>query len=452
MSENKKRLRLSPSAKILLGFLLVILIGTMLLCLPWSNKNGQWLNFVDALFTSTSSVCVTGLLTVDIGTTFTLFGQIVILILIQIGGLGIVAVTSLIFLILGKKINLSSRMALKESLNRDSIQGVVKFIKKVILLTLAIELVGMLALLYSTITYTGSFWKGLFSALFLAVAAFCNAGMDIFGEAGKEFLSLNNFASDVLVQLPIMLLIILGGIGFVVLLDGFKNYRTSKHTKVVLCVTTVLILLGAVLFLICEWNNPKTIGNMSVGEKILNAFFQSVTTRTAGITTFSQAGLTTGGILLTMILMLIGGSPTSTAGGIKTTTFFILCVFLFKSPRDNGEIIYKGRKISVNVLNKAFKIMLYTISLLLISVVLISIIEGDKVSTISVLFECVSAISTTGLTMGITPTLSRLSQIIIILLMYIGRVGLTTITLAISTKNNTSNYQVEYTNTDIIVG
>ncbi|MGN0960605.1 MAG: potassium transporter TrkG, partial [Christensenellales bacterium] len=282
--------------------------------------------------------------------------------------------------------------------------------------------------------------------------SFCNAGFDILGSETSQFLSLNSFAGNVLMQLPIMMLIVLGGIGFVVLIDGFKNYRTNQHIKVVLTMTFILIFGGAVLYMLFEWNNPATIGNMSVGEKILNSFFQSITTRTTGISTFDQSGLTTGGIILTLMLMFIGGSPTSTAGGIKTTTFFLLCLFLFKSPREKGEIIYRDRKISVNILNKVFKIVLYALSALLISIVLISLIEGNNVSTVSVIFECVSAISTVGLSMGITPTLGVMSKIIIAILMFVGRVGLTTIALAISTKNNNTQYQVEYTNTDIIVG
>lgn len=449
---KKLKIRLSPSIKILIGFMGVILIGTFLLCLPISNKDGRWLNFVDAFFTSTSSVCVTGLLTVDVGATFTLFGQVVVLLMIQIGGLGIVAVTSLIFLILGKKINLTSRMALKESLNRESIQGVVKFIKRVIIITLIIEGVGALCLLYSTITYMGHFWKGLFSAIFLSVSSFCNAGMDVFGGEASQFLSLSNFAGDVLMLMPIMMLVVLGGIGFVVLIDGYKNFRNNQHVKVVLWVSSLLILCGAILFMIFEWKNPATIGNMSLGEKILNSFFQSVTTRTAGMSTIDQSGLTTAGSILTILLMFIGGSPTSCAGGIKTTTFFILLLLLFKRTREDGEIVYKGKKISANLINKTFKIILYSMSILLISIILICAIEGDVISTEAVVFECVSAISTVGLSMGITPILSSASQILLALLMFIGRVGMTTIALAISVRATTIQSNVEYTNTDIIIG
>ena len=452
MEKTKFKLRLSPSLQILLGFICVILVGAFLLTLPISNKNGEWLGFVDALFTSTTSVCVTGLVVVDIGFTFTLFGQFVILFLIQIGGLGIVAITSLIFLLLRKKINLSNRMALKESLNKESIQGVVKFIKKVVLITLIIEAVGALCLLYSTITYTGSFWKGLFSAIFMSVSAFCNACLDIFGSETSQFMSLSPFASDVIMQLSVMMLIVFGGMGFVVLIDGFKNFRNNQHAKVVVIMTLILIFGGAILFMVAEWNNPLTIGNMSTFDKIMNSFFQSVTTRTGGATTINQGGLTTGGAILTMFLMFIGGSPTSTAGGVKTTTLFILLLLLFKSPNENGNLVFRNRRISANIILKAVKLILYYLIVLIFSVIMIFIIEGKEFSFLEVLFECVSALSTVGLSMGITPYLTWGSKLIVTLTMFIGRIGMTTIVLALSTKVNNINNQVEYTNTDIIIG
>jgi len=318
--EKLKRLRLSPSLKIVLGFTGIILIGTFLLSLPWSNMTGTWLNFVDSLFTSTSAVCVTGLIVVDTATQFTLFGKIVLLLLIQIGGLGIIAVTSLVFLILGKKISLSNRMTIRESLNKENLQGCVKFIKKVLIIAFSIEFVGAMLLLYGMISYTGSFWLGLFNAVFMSVSAFCNAGFDILGNSGQEFSSLYSLSSNVLVVLPLLFLIVLGGIGFIVLIEGFKNYKNKQHTKVVLFMTFILLFGGAILFLIMEWNNPNTIGNMSVGDKILNSLFQSTTTRTAGFATINQSDLTVGSQILSMILMFIGGSPNSCAGGIKTTT------------------------------------------------------------------------------------------------------------------------------------
>ena len=452
MSEIKRKIRLSPSLQILLGFIVLILVGTFLLSLPIANKSGEWLNIVDAFFTSTSMVCVTGLTVVKISTTFTLFGQIVILFLIQIGALGIVSLTSLFFMLIKKKINFSSRLAIKESLNKDNIQGVVAFIKKVILITLIIEAVGALALLYSSITYTGSFWKGLFSAIFMSISAFCNVGIDIYGNEMGEFLGLYPFASNVLVQLPLMLLIILGSIGFIVLIDGFKNIRNNQHTKVVLIATAILIFGGAILYMIAEWNNPLTIGNMSTGEKILNSFFQSVSCRSAGCATISQASLTNMGYVLTIILMFIGGSPSSLAGGIKTTTLFVLLIFLFKKHNSNGAIVYRDRKFSSNIIYKAIKVLLYSIITIIVSVILLLLIEGNNFSIESIVFEVVSAITTTGFSMGITELLSVPSKIIISIVMFIGRVGMATILLAISSKTDASLEQVEYINTDIIVG
>ena len=452
MERKKFKLRLSPSLQVLLGFMGLILLGTFLLALPISNRNGEWLNFIDALFSSTTSVCVTGLVVVDVGFQFTLFGQFVIMFLIQMGGLGIVALTSLIFLLLRKKINFSSRVAIKESLNRESMQGIVKFIKRVIILTFTIEAIGALCMLYSTITFTGSFWRGLFAACFMAISSFCNAGIDVFGSETSQFMSLNPFASDVLMQISVMMLIIIGGIGFAVIIDGFKNFKNNQHAKVVVFTTITLIFGGATLYMICEWNNPLTIGNMSVGEEIINSFFQSVTTRTGGASTFDQAGLTMPGTILTMFLMFVGGSPTSTAGGIKTTTLFILLLLLIKAPNDNGNLVFKNRRISVNILLKAVKIVLYSTIVLIIGVTIISVVEGDNFSFIEVVFECISALSTVGLTMGITPYLSPISKLVVLSIMFIGRVGMMTIILALSARASNINNQIEYINTDIIVG
>jgi trk system potassium uptake protein TrkH len=366
MSETKRKIRLSPSLQIILGFMALILLGTFLLSLPIANRDGGWLNIVDSFFTSTSAVCVTGLIVVDTAVQFTLFGQIVIMLLIQIGGLGIVSITSLFFLILKKKFSFSNRLTLKESLNTDTVQGVVGFIKKVTITTFIIEGCGLLALLYSTITFTGSFWKGLFAAMFMSISSFCNAGFDVFGTETSQFMSLNAFASNVLMLLPIMMLIILGGIGFVVLTGGIKNIRTNQHIRVVVIVTLVLIFGGALAFMLAEWNNSMTIGDMSTGEKILNSFFQSVSTRTAGCATFDQGGLTTLGQIITIILMFIGGSPTSIAGGIKTTTLFVLFIFLIKKSNSNGTIVYRDRRFTSTMIFKAVKIVLYSMIVIII--------------------------------------------------------------------------------------
>lgn len=452
MRKHFKRLRLSPSLNILLGFLGIILVGTLLLSLPISNANGVWLNVVDSLFTSTSAVCVTGLVVVDVATQFTLFGEIVILILIQIGGLGIIAITSLVFMILRKKIKFSSRVTIQESLNKETIQGVVKFIKKSILVCFLIEFVGVLLLLYSTISFTGQFWKGLYYAIFLSISAFCNAGFDVL-ENETQFTSLYAFAGNVTMLLPLMLLIVLGGIGFVVLFDIFKKSKHSQHVNIVVIMTLVLVFGGALLFTIMEWNNPNTLGGLGVFDKIVNGFFQSVTARTAGFASIDQNLITSGSRILTMIFMFIGGAPNSTAGGIKITTLFILLLFMFRLPNENGDIRLYDRKVSKKIIMKAFRIIAYTILTLVVAVVLIDIFEYNSISFESIVFECVSAISTVGLSMGITVLLSVPSKLVLIALMFVGRVGLITVVLAISNKGNNSNKQeIEYSNTDIMIG
>ena len=449
MEKTKKRWNISPSLKILIGFIGVILLGSFLLALPWSNKSGEWLSYVDALFTSTSAVCVTGLIVVDTAINFSLFGQIVIMILIQTGGLGIVAITTLIALVMGKKINLSSRLTLQESLNKDTIEGVVSALKKILIITLSIEGVGALLLMYSTINITGSVGYGIFAAIFMAISAFCNAGFDVLGMTAGEFASLTPFASNILLLLPLAMLIILGGIGFVVLFNAFKSCKGKQHVKAVIIMTVTLLLGGTIAFLVLEWNNPATLGGMTVIEKIFNALFQSTTLRTAGFATIDQAGLTTGGQILSIIFMFIGGSPNSTAGGLKTTTLLIILIFLFTRPNEKGDVILGKRRVSGRVIRKSIKIFMSQLIALVVAVIAISIIDSG-ISVNAILFECVSAIGTVGLTMGITTTLSVVSQLILCLLMFIGRVGLLTIGLAVSASP--ANSDIEYQNTDIIVG
>lgn len=449
MEKTKKRWNVSPSLKILIGFLGIILIGSFLLCLPWANRDGQWLNYADSLFTSTSAVCVTGLIVVDTAVNFTLFGQIVIMLLIQIGGLGIVAITTLIALIMGKKINLSSRLTLQESLNKDTIEGVVSALKKILIITLSIEFVGALALVYSTINITGSVGYGIFAAIFMSISAFCNAGFDVLGMVGGEFASLTPFAGNVLLLLPIAMLVILGGLGFVVIFNAFKSFKGKQHAKVVLISTIVLLLGGSIAFMILEWNNPLTLGGMTTFEKIVNAFFQSTTLRTAGFASIDQGALTTGGQIISIIFMFIGGSPNSTAGGLKTTTLVIILLFLFSRPNEKGDIKFGQRRISGRVIRKAIKIFISQLITLAVAVMVISMIDSS-ISVNAILFEAVSAIGTVGLSMGITTMLSTVSQLLLCVLMFVGRVGLLTIGLAVTTSPVTAD--VEYQNTDIIVG
>ena len=446
----------TPAKTIILGFMGIILIGTLLLCLPISHVSGEWYSFVDSLFTSTSAVCVTGLTVIDVAKELTLFGQIVVLLLIQLGGLGFVSLACLIFMLLGKKINYSTRMSLQESLNTETTQGLVKMVRKIIIVVFSVEFVGFLCLAPSLINFTGNFWSGCFKALFLSVSALCNAGFDPLGNATAEFSNLAYFANNPFVLIPIMLLIITGGIGFVVLFDIFNFKRETKklqfHTKVVLIVTTILILGGALLFAIFEWNNPNTIGNMSVFNKILNCFFQSITPRTAGFATFDQGALTSISVFITNFLMIVGGSPMGIAGGIKTTTLFVLVIILFKQSMNDGSYNFRKTKIKNKTINKSIKLLLTVALLILAGTLLISLFEyGNFITVEQIVFECISAISTVGLTLGITPILSIGSKIVLTLLMFIGRIGMLTIPFAFSANNHIEN-EIEFADSKIIVG
>jgi len=449
-----KFFQITTAKIILLSFLSLILIGAFLLCLPIANTSGEWTSFVDALFTSTSSVCLTGLVVYDVGISLTLFGQIVVLFLVQLGGLGFISIASLIFLLIGKKINYASRLMLQESLNKEDTQGVVKTLIIVLISTIVIEFVGFLMLLGPMIKFTGEFGRGFFNAMFLAVSAFCNAGHDVFGTLTPEFSNLALFANNPFVLIPIMLLIVAGGIGFIVFIDLFSKRKNKKklnlHTVIVLVVSAILIFGGAGLILIFEWNNPSTLGNLSVGEKIMNAFFQSISTRTAGFSTFGQGDMNPVTILICEVLMFVGGSPASMAGGIKTTTLFVMLLFLFKSPDQNGNVVFKEKKISHQLIFKAIKITMIAFLIVFVGSFAIFLIEGNTYSLFAVTYECLSAICTVGLSFGITPLLAWPSKIILSVMMYIGRIGMLTIPMTFKTKQQPVG--IEYLEAKITVG
>ena len=410
--------------------------------------------FIDSLLTCTSSVCVTGLIVVDTAVYFSLFGQIVILILIQIGGLGFITLTALVFLIMGKKITYERRVTIQESLNQDKVQGVVKLVKNIIQLVFIVEFIGFLCLAPSMISIYG--WgDGLFKALFLSISAFCNAGFDILGTSTTQFASLAPFAQSALILLPIMFLIVIGGIGFIVIFDigkRFKGQKLSLHTKVVLSVTAILIFGSALLFGILEWNNPNTIGNMSFGNKIVNILFQSITPRTAGFTTFDQANMTQASLFLTNALMFIGGSPASTAGGIKTTTLVVLLIAIFKSENANGNIAFFKKKVSTKMVKKSLRVIVLALILVIMSTFMLCAFEGGSVTISQALYESISAISTVGLSLGITPILSAGSKIVLVFLMFVGRVGAMTLTLALANRKHNINDDIEYPDSKILIG
>ncbi len=412
------------------SFLIAIIFGALILMLPISSADGSWTAFVDALFTSATSICVTGLTVVDTGNYWSVFGQFIIVILIQMGGLGIITVWSIIMIVAQKRFSLGDRIILKDSLNLDTTSGVIRFLLKIIRTTFAIELIGMLLYAIRFIPRYG-FGHGLWVSCFNSVSAFCNAGMDIMGEN-----SLEAYNDSALVLLITIILIIIGGGGFVVWFDvaekaraGIKKRfsikqilsRFSEHTKLVLSLTSFLIFFGAVQIFLVEYNNPATLGNMSTGTKVLNSFFESVTYRTAGFSTFSQKGLSDISCVFAYLIMFIGGSPIGTAGGVKTTTFYLAVknVTSYLHGEDNAKVF--GKSVSAEQMRKASVIV--SVSMVTVIVLTLLLVASNPVGVQDALFEIVSASATVGLTRDITPSLNTAGKLIVTLAMYLGRIA-----------------------------
>ncbi len=454
---NKKRM-FTPARATTLGFIMVILVGAFLLSLPISHNDGEWFGFTDSLFTATSCVCVTGLVVVDTAIEFSLFGQIIILLLIQIGGLGFMTLATMMFIVFGKKINLQNRIYMQESVSEDHLKGVVKLAQKIVIYTLTFEAIGAFILAFPLSKDFGV-GEGIFKAIFMSVSAFCNAGFDILGKEFGAFSSIEHYATNPLVLLTLSMLIITGGLGFAVITDIIsrkKSNRLRAHSKAVLSMTAILIVLGTCMFLGFEYNNPKTIGGMSFGGKLLNSLFQAVTPRTAGFQVFDQADFTVSGITLTMFLMFIGASPASTGGGVKTTTILIMLAYLWANLRGERDLVLSKKQITVNQLRKAVAIITMACLVIVGSVMIISIAEGVNGNAAAgfeeILFESISAFSTVGLTMGITPTLSVTSRLVLCLVMLIGRTGPITMGWALVRKVNKTQVNIKYPNSDIMVG
>ncbi len=435
------KIRVNSIQIIALGFAATILVGALLLSLPAASKDGGMLAFTDALFTATSATCVTGLVVYDTYTQFTLFGQIVILCLIQIGGLGFMTVATLFFMMLRRKIGLAERGLLMETVNAFQIGGVVRLIRRVLIGTAVFEGIGAILLAIRFCPQMG-IATGVYYAIFHSVSAFCNAGFDLMGRF-SPYISLTPYQSDALVNLVIMSLIMIGGLGFVVWNDmaehKWRYGRYQVHTKIVLLATFLLITVGAVLFYIMEKDN--TLAGMAPGAKLLASLFQSVTPRTAGFNTVDMSALTEGGTVLTMLLMLIGASPGSTGGGIKTTTIAVILLATISYIRNTDDINVFHRRLENGVLKRAYCSTTIYIALSIIGVFLIITTQGLPVK--DVVFETLSAIGTVGLSTGITRELNTFSRIIMILLMYCGRVGSLTLATAIleriSKKTNFRN-------------
>jgi trk system potassium uptake protein len=437
--------KVSPAKILVGGFALLILTGALLLSLPISAQSGS-LPFLDALFTATSAVCVTGLVVVDTGTYFTRFGQTVIMLLIQVGGLGIMTAATTFFILLGKKITLRERLVIQESLNQINMQGLVKLVSGIIILTFTVEAAGMLLLSIRFIPIYG-FSTGLYYALFHAISAFCNAGFDLIG----GFRSLTPFAGDPLVPGAIALMFILGGLGFTVLLEVYQRRRFDRltlHSKMVLSISAFLLALGTLTVLALEFNNPETLGQHGFFGKVFNAFFTAATPRTAGFNTVPTDSLTPTTLFFILSLMFIGASPTSTGGGIKTTTFGVIVVSIISTIRGNEDSLLFKRRLPCEILNRALAIAVLALFLVFFVTLVLTLTEQKPF--LDMLFEAMSAFGTVGLSTGVTPELSSLGRILIIISMFAGRMGPLTMVFAFARHKHKS--AVRYTPERILIG
>ncbi len=438
----------APGRMVILGFIAVILVGALLLTLPISSADGKSASFFDSIFTATSATCVTGLIVRDTGTEWSMFGQTVILLMIQIGGLGFMTVAGFLRILLLKGNSFSQREAVLQGLNIDYISDIKHMLRFVAKVTFGFEGIAAVLLFFRFVTQM-SVGKAIYASVFHAVSAFCNAGFDIMG----NFSSLTAYADDLYVNIIIMALITMGGLGYLVwmeLLEHKKHKKLSPYTKIVLITSAGLLVGGAVLFAVFEWNNPGTLGNMSVGNKILASVFQSVTFRTAGFNTVDLSGLTRLTVLMSSLLMFIGGSSGSTAGGIKTGTFAIVILTVRNILRGRSEIVVFNRRINRNTIYRAFTIVVVGILILITSVVILSYTEDVSLSCI--LFECASAFGTVGVTMGITTSLSAVGRMLIILLMFMGRLGILTLSCSIAHQLKNEENLIEYLDAKMLVG
>ena len=430
---TKRKFKLPPAAMIAISVFSVIAVGTALLCIPAASNSGE-VDFLAAFFTATSATCVTGLSAVDTASHWSYFGQAIILVLMQIGGLGLITILSVFFLYLQKHTSLSQRKLVMQSAGFVSLEGMKKLVKYIIIVTFACEFIGSFALCFSFVPVMG--WgRGIWQSVFTGVSAFCNCGYTLTGWYGQD--SLNAYISDPVVCLTVSALIVIGGIGFFVWGDVIKNgihlKRYSFHSKVVLTTTAALILVGWAMFMAFEWNNPATIADKDVGTKLLATLFMSISPRTAGFNTVSSKYLSGAGGMLSIVLMFIGGSPGSTAGGIKTTTLAVLVMSAISTSRRRAEAHIFNRRFEDDAYPQAGTVFSIYITAVILSSMIICALECDNPAVANVadgsvnihyvVFEVVSAIGTVGLSCGITGAVGAASQLILIFLMFLGRVG-----------------------------
>lgn len=434
--------KLTAPQFILLAFFSLIIIGSLLLWLPISSADGKSVSFTDAFFTSATSVCVTGLVTLPTVSAWSVFGKVVILFLIQIGGLGVITVMAELMILVHRKIGIADRILIQDSFNLNTTSGIVKFTKKVVFGTLAVESVG--ALLYMTVFVPDFGIKGVWYSVFNSVSAFCNAGIDIISEN-----SLCGYALNPIINIVTCLLIILGGIGYIVWWDVVRviKKRTKQkiklwssltlHSKIALFTTAVLIVTGAVCFYIFEYGNPETMKGLPAGDRILLSLFQSVTTRTAGFATVPQQNLTVSSSVLSLLLMFIGGSPVGTAGGIKTVTFAVLAASAVSVIKNKNDVNMFGRRISISAVRKASAVAAVSFMIAFLSSLLLSCVTNAP--ALDIFYETVSASATVGLSRNLTSSLNTAGKFIIAFTMYLGRVGPISLAIAITGKTKNEN-------------
>ena len=433
------------------GFLAVILLGAALLAMPAAARDGKSIGLFDSLFTSTSAVCVTGLVAVDTGTAFSLFGQLVLLALIQVGGLGFMVFATALLVMLGRRISIKGRMLIRESMNSSSMADLGSLTKLYLLLSLAIELAGAILLSVRFVPLYG--WKhGLLMAVFHSVSAFCNAGFDLFG----GYASLTAFSGDPLVLLTVAGLIVAGGLGFSVILETIRNrqgFRSlSLHTRIVLLTTFVLLLAGTVFYWLAERTNAGTLAGFGEGERALNAFFQSVTMRTAGFNSFDLSRFRDGSKLFSCFLMVVGASPASTGGGIKTTTVAALALLMLSVVRGESEVNVAKRRLPDEITRRALAVAALFLTVLFAGALIISLIEDGRFSLADVLFEASSAMGTVGVSAIGTPNLTPASRAVLMPMMFLGRVGPLTLAVAVAKRQGRKRTVSKYPEERIMIG
>ena len=437
---DKKKRYLTTTQMIIISFFVTVFIGGVLLSLPFASASGRATPFIDALFTATTSVCVTGLVVVTTATHWSLLGKIIILILIQIGGLGVITITTTLMVAVGKKISLSSRILLGDAFNLETLKGLVRFLRRVFRGTFIVEGIGALCYVPVFVPEYGMI-RGIWYSVFHAISAFCNAGIDIVGDS-----SFVPYVHNIWANVVTMALIIFGGIGFVVWWDVLHVIREkiaganrgmfntlALHSKIALTMTVFLILSGTLLFALFEWSNPLTIGDFTPGQKLLAACFQSVTTRTAGIATISQKGLTVPSVITSMFLMFIGGSSVGTAGGVKVTTVAVVALSVAATVRGNNDVTCYGRRISNQIVRKSIAIIFISFLASMVAIICMCILENGE--SVDIIFEIYSALGTVGLSRDYTATIGLAGKIILCICMFLGRIGPITMVIAFTMRD-----------------